>query len=158
MRHQVFGRKLGRDINARKALLRNLSSSLVVEGSIVTTLTKAKFVKGFVEKLITGAKGDLARHRDLSSQLTHVALIKLINEVGPGFKNRSGGYTRITKLGSRLGDAAPMAKLELLDYDKSLAKTVTKKPKPSVVKAKPAKVAKNQEKGQDSKKNQTAKK
>lgn len=155
MRHQVFGRKLGRDINARKALLRNLSSSLVVEGSIVTTLTKAKFVQGFVEKLITGAKGDLAHQRDLSSQLSHGAFIKLVHEVGPGFKNRSGGYTKITKMGSRLGDAAPMAKIELLVWDKTLAKSVVKKPKPVTPKKKPVKVEKKVE---DKKKNQSAKK
>ncbi len=155
MRHQVFGRKLGRDINARKALLRNLSSSLVVEGSIVTTLTKAKFVQGFVEKLITSAKGDLVHHRDISPQVSHGAFVKLVQEIGPGFKNRSGGYTRITRMGSRLGDSAPMAKLEILAWDKTLAKTVAKKPKPVTPKKKPAKVEK---KAEDKKKSQTVKK
>lgn len=131
MRHVVFGRKLGRDVAARKALLRNLASSLLVSGSIVTTESKAKFAKSFVEKIITTAgRNKLIQNRRLSAQITNKALQKLIKEVGPGFKNRNGGYTRIIKMSGRLGDGAPMAKLELLKFDQAV-----KSPEPKKVQA-----------------------
>jgi len=118
VKHLVFGRKLGRDINARKALLANLASSLFINGAIETTLAKAKFVKSYVEKLVTAAqKNRLSSKRALASVLTHQAFLKLIAEIGPGFATRSGGYTRIIKLGARVGDNAPMARLELLEWE-----------------------------------------
>jgi len=132
VRHAVFGRKLGRDINARKALASNLASSLLVKGHIVTTLAKAKFVKSYAEKLITEAKRpNLHTRRSVASRLTHEAFIRLITEIGPGFNARSGGYTRIIKLSTRRGDDAPMAKIEILDWDKSKTKVLTKSLKPA---------------------------
>ena len=119
MRHQVFGKKLGRDTNARKALLDNLASALIVSGKINTTLTKAKFARAYIEKLITSAsKNRLSKNRILASRLSQDALQRLLKEIGPGFTNRSGGYTRIIKTGQRLGDGAPMARLELLPIEK----------------------------------------
>lgn len=119
MRHLVFGRKLGRDTNERKALLANLSNSLISKGQITTTLAKAKFAQGYVEKLITAAKSNkLATQRSLAPYLTSQDFLRLVSEIGPGFLERKGGYTRIIKLGSRLGDNAPMARLEILPYQK----------------------------------------
>lgn len=132
MRHQVFGRKLNRDINSRRALASNLASSLLVEGHIITTLAKAKFVKVFAEKLITDAKRtSLHTRRSIASRLTHQAFIRLITEVSPGFEGRQGGYTRIIKLSTRLGDSAPMARIEILEWDKSKSVTLPKTAKPA---------------------------
>ena len=114
MRHNVSGKKLSRDTSHRKALLKNLSTSLVEHGSIVTTLTKAKYVKPYVEKLVTKARGgDLSGVRLVRRGLTTDAMTrKLVSEVAPKFAKRPGGYTRIKKLGRRDGDNAPMARLE----------------------------------------------
>lgn len=132
MRHQVFGRKLNRDINSRRALASNLASSLLVEGHIITTLAKAKFVKVFAEKLITDAKKtSLHTRRSIASRLTHQAFIRLITEISPGFATREGGYTRIIKLSTRLGDSAPMARIEILEWDKSKSVTLPKTAKPA---------------------------
>jgi len=126
MRHRVFGRKLGRDINSRKALLRNLSSSTLLSGHVVTTEAKAKFVRGYLEKLIRNTqKNSLVNYRDVASVLSGSALKKLVQEIGPGMEGRNGGYTRITKLTRRRGDDAPMAKLEILEWDKSKVKSIT---------------------------------
>lgn len=120
MRHGVFGRRLGRDTNSRKALLANLASSIIENGQVTTTLAKAKFVKPHVEKLITAArKNKLHLRRVIASSITHKAFLKLIGEVAPGFSKREGGYARIIKLGPRRGDAAPMARLALLEWEKS---------------------------------------
>lgn len=122
MRHQIFGRKLSRDIDARKALANNLVSNLFDKGQITTTLTKAKFARSYSEKLITRAKKNkLKDNRYLASLVNHTAFIKLTREIGPGFAKRVGGYTRIIKLTQRLGDAAPTARLELLEYEKKPA-------------------------------------
>lgn len=130
MRHLVSGRKLGRDTNSRKALSSNLASSLLVEGHITTTLAKAKFVRNFVEKLITDARGtSLHQKRTVASRLTHAAFIKLITQIGPGFADRQGGYVRIIKLSERRGDSAPMAKIEILEWDKSKAQPLAKNQK-----------------------------
>lgn len=119
MRHSVFGRKLGRDANARRALLGNLTSSLFVIGHLTTTLAKAKFTQSFAEKLITKAgKNSMAQRRVIAQKLTGSAFKKLTQEIGPGFKGRAGGYTRIIRLNNRRGDAAPLAKIELLKFEK----------------------------------------
>ncbi|MBI4037547.1 50S ribosomal protein L17 [Candidatus Curtissbacteria bacterium] len=119
MRHAVFGRRLGRDINARKALLSNLASSLLEKGQITTTLAKAKFARPYVEKIITNAqRRKLDRNRVIASSITPKAFGKLREEIAPAFKDRPGGYTRIIKLNTRLGDRAPMARLELMEYEK----------------------------------------
>ncbi|HLA03681.1 MAG TPA: 50S ribosomal protein L17 [Patescibacteria group bacterium] len=132
MRHRVFGRKLSRDINARKALLSNLATSLIVNGKLTTTVAKAKFAGSYVEKLITSAKGDrLFANRKLASVLSPAAFKKLVGEIAPGFSERHGGYLRIVKQITRRGDNAQMARLELLEWDKTKVKV------PKVVKAKP---------------------
>lgn len=121
MRHAYFGRRLSRDTNARKALLNNLASSLLEKGQITTTLAKAKFARPYVEKLITQAKrtNDLKGARRLASIVTNKAFSNLNSNLGPGFSSRNGGYTRIIKLSRpRTGDAAPMARLELLKIEK----------------------------------------
>ncbi|MBI3282716.1 50S ribosomal protein L17 [Candidatus Curtissbacteria bacterium] len=124
MRHLYFGRRLGRDTNARKALAGNLASALFLKGQVVTTLAKAKFARSYVEKLITRAKtkNDLAASRVIASRLRDQAFSKLRDAIGPGFAERRGGYTRIIRLLPRTGDAAPMAKLELLPIEKDAAK------------------------------------
>lgn len=123
MRHSVFGKKLSQDTNRRKSLLNNLASSLIIKGELTTTLAKAKFAKSHVEKLVSVAKKDkLHKNRILASKLSNSAFAKLINEIGPGFKQRSGGFTKITKLAPRRGDAALMAKLEFLEWDKTQTK------------------------------------
>lgn len=130
MKHSVFGRKLGRDLNARRALLSNLASSLMAKGSLTTTLAKAKFAGPFAEKLVTAAqKNDLYLNRYLASVLTTQAFQKLTKEIAPGFKNRRGGYTRIIRLAPRRGDAAQMARLELIEMEKLPATPKINQPK-----------------------------
>jgi len=125
VRHKVFGKRLSRDTNARKALLKNLASSLIINGKITTTLAKARFARGYIEKLVTVAKSrKLSSHRKMASGLTNEALKKLVGEIGPGFAARPGGYIRIIKLEQRSGDAAQMARLEFLQWEK----VPTKKP------------------------------
>ena len=123
MRHRVFGRKLSRDINARKALLANLATSLLENGKLTTTVAKAKFARPYVEKLITSAKGNrLFANRKLASVLSPAAFKKLVLEIAPGFSERHGGYLRIVKQVTRRGDNAQMARLELLEWDKTKIK------------------------------------
>ena len=116
MRHRVSGKKIGRDDSHRKALLRNMSISLVDHGSITTTLVKAKYVKPFFEKLVTRARSkSQVTVRELRKRLhNEVAVRKLINEIAPKYAKRPGGYTRIVKLANRDGDNALMARLELV--------------------------------------------
>ncbi|OGD86396.1 50S ribosomal protein L17 [Candidatus Curtissbacteria bacterium RIFCSPHIGHO2_01_FULL_41_11] len=126
MRHAVFGRKLGRDTNARQALLGNLASSLIASGRLTTTLAKAKFARAYVEKLITVArKNGLAQKRIIANKLSSPAFQKLTKEIAPSFKDRAGGYSRIIKLAPRRGDAAPMARLELIKVGKKTEKPLT---------------------------------
>lgn len=123
MRHLVSGRKLGRDTGSRRALLSNLASDLILHGKVKTTLAKAKFVQGHAERLITKAKkSKLGQKRVLASSITNKAFVKLVEEIAPGFEQRSGGFTRIVKLSPRVGDNASMARIELLEWDKSKAK------------------------------------
>ncbi|MCL2757981.1 MAG: 50S ribosomal protein L17 [Alphaproteobacteria bacterium] len=119
MRHQNKGRKFGRDTNARKALFRGLSKNLIEREQIKTTLPKAKDLRGVVEKLITRAKVDtVANRRLVAAELQDAALVKKIFTVlGPRYKDRPGGYTRVLRAGFRYGDAAPMAIIELVDRD-----------------------------------------
>lgn len=129
MRHAYFGKKLGRDTTARKALLNNLASQLLEKGQFTTTLAKAKFARPYVEKIITQAKSknDLRGIRVVASLVTNQAFSKLRTQIAPGFEKRPGGYTRIIRLNQRQGDAAPMARLELLEIEKGT--NVTKEPK-----------------------------
>jgi large subunit ribosomal protein L17 len=119
MRHLRAGRKLGRNATHRLALYRNLTRALVLSehGRIITTVEKAKEARRFIEKLITLAKrGDLhARRLALARLHDRVVIDKLFKEIGPRFKDRAGGYTRVVKrLQRRLGDAGHTAYLELL--------------------------------------------
>jgi large subunit ribosomal protein L17 len=116
MRHRVGGFKLKRDRNARKALLRGLVTSVILDERIITTVPKAKAVKPLVDKMITLAKQDtLASRRQAASFLnTPASVKKLFDTLGARFGQRSGGYTRITRVGFRQGDGAELAMLELV--------------------------------------------
>jgi len=116
MRHRVGGFKLKRDISARRALLRNLVTSVVMDERIETTIPKAKAAKPLVEKMITLAKeGTLHSRRQAASFLmTPESVKKLFDKLGPRFGQRNGGYTRIVRVGFRPGDGAEVCKLELV--------------------------------------------
>jgi large subunit ribosomal protein L17 len=118
MRHRRSGKKLGRDSAHRKALYSNLAGALIEHGRIKTTVAKAKAVKPFAEQMITlGKRGDLhARRLALAELRSQDVVHQLFADVAPRFADRPGGYTRIVKLGPRLGDAAEMVYLELVDY------------------------------------------
>ena len=118
MRHHRSGKKLGRDSAHRKALYSNLTGSLIEYGRIKTTVAKAKAVRPIAEKMITlGRRGDLAARRQALAYLRSNDIVHILfAEVAPRFTDRPGGYTRITKLGPRQGDAAEMAYLEFVDY------------------------------------------
>ncbi len=109
-------RKLGRNSDHRKAMLRGMVTYLVENGRMETTLTRAKELRAMAEKMITiGMKDDLHSKRQVYSYITKETVAKkLIDEVAPKYADRSGGYTRITKIGARKGDNAPMAVIELV--------------------------------------------
>ena len=117
MRHKKSGRRLGRNSSHRKAMFRNMATSLVQHETIKTTLPKAKELRRVVEPLITLAKEDGVANRRLAfDRLRDKAAVgKLFSDLGPRFKGRPGGYLRILKLGPRAGDAAPMALVQLVD-------------------------------------------
>ena len=119
MRHKKIGRRLGRDSSHRKAMFRNMAASLIEHESISTTLSKAKELRRTLEPLITLAKEDgVSRRRRAFNKIRNKAAVgKLFNEIGPRFKDRPGGYLRILKKGSRPGDSAPMALIQLTDYE-----------------------------------------
>jgi large subunit ribosomal protein L17 len=116
MRHKVAGYKLQRDPGARKALLRNLVTSVIEQERIVTSVTKAKAARPLVEKMITLAKEDsLHARRQAAAILQSPASVKkLFDKLGTRFGQRNGGYTRIVKLGPRKGDGSEQAMLELV--------------------------------------------
>ena len=118
MRHHRAGKKLGRDPAHRKALYSNLAGALIVHGRIKTTVTKAKAVRPIAEQMITlGRRGDLHARRQAMAYLRSQEVVhRLFAEVAPRFKDRPGGYSRIVRIGQRLGDAAEMAYLELVDF------------------------------------------
>jgi large subunit ribosomal protein L17 len=123
MRHRIAGRTLGRDAGHRKALFRNLIRALYLHGRITTTEAKARAIRADAEKLITKAKRGLAEggnrvhaQRQVVAYLNDKAAAqKLFDELAPRYETRNGGYTRIVKLGKRLGDAADMAIIELVE-------------------------------------------
>ena len=119
MRHRVVGRKLSRNAAQRKALLRGLATELLRHGRIQTTEAKAKSLRPVVEKLITlGKRGDLHARRQAAARLYDPPILqKLFAEIAELYQDRPGGYTRIYKLGPRKGDGAPMALIELVDYE-----------------------------------------
>src|SRR5512142_2376861 len=116
MRHRVGGWKLGRNTEHRRALLRNLTTSLILEERIETTVPKAKALRPQVEKMITlGKRGDLAARRQAGAYLmTKAAVDRLFETVAPRFGDREGGFTRITRAGWQKGDGAEKAFIELL--------------------------------------------
>lgn len=118
MKHRVFGRKLNRTSNERQRLFVNLSKFLILNGQITTTLAKAKAVQPSIEKMVSRAKlNTLANRRLLLKELSDVGIVnKLMKEIGPLFQNRNGGYTRIIKLGNRLGDSAKMVSFSFTEY------------------------------------------
>ncbi len=126
MRHRRAGKKLGRDSAHRKALYSNLAGALIEHGRIKTTVAKAKAVKPFAEQMITlGKRGDLHARRLALAELRSQDVVHLLfADVAPRFADRPGGYTRIVKLGPRLGDAAEMVYLELVDYEPAGASPV----------------------------------
>tara|TARA_B100001105_G_scaffold38816_1_gene27731 strand:+ start:1442 stop:1834 length:393 start_codon:yes stop_codon:yes gene_type:complete len=116
MRHNKSGRKLGRKTASRKALMSNLASALITHKRIKTTDAKAKELRMYVEPLVTFAKrGDLHARRQVLKKIPHKAIIhELFDTIGPSFSDRGGGYTRITKLGFRDNDRAPMSLIEFV--------------------------------------------
>ena len=115
MRHHNSNRKFGREKNQRVALLRSLAYSLTLKGKIKTTEPKAKELRPYMEKLVTlGKKQTIASRRTLESRVGAKAAKKIAGELSVAYKERAGGYTRITKLGPRATDASPMAVIEFV--------------------------------------------
>ena len=119
MRHGKVYRKLGRKPEHRKAMFANMCAALIKHEQIVTTLPKAKDLRSIVEKLITlGKRGDLHARRQAIAQMRDLAMVKKLFEVlGPRYKDRHGGYTRVLKAGFRYGDNAAKAVIEFVDRD-----------------------------------------
>jgi large subunit ribosomal protein L17 len=134
MRHRVKGKKLSRDSAQRKALLRNLVTSFLEKERIRTTLAKAKATKPVAEKMITLGKNNSLHSRRMALRFIYKKDVvkKLFDDIGPRFKERPGGYTRIVKIGPRSGDGAEMALLELVGSEfkkKDKKKSVAEKAK-----------------------------
>jgi large subunit ribosomal protein L17 len=119
MRHGFRGRRFNRTTEHRKAMFSNMCNALIKHEQIVTTLPKAKDLRPVIEKLITlGKRGDLHARRQLIAQLKDADMAKkLIDVIGPRYKERNGGYTRVLKAGFRYGDNAPLAVIEMVDRD-----------------------------------------
>ena len=117
MRHRKSGRKLGRKVAHRKALMSNLAIALISNKKIKTTDPKAKELRSFIEPLITRAKkGDIHSRRQVLKYISHKPTVReLFNVIAPSFSERNGGYTRITKLGFRDNDCAPISTIEFVD-------------------------------------------
>jgi len=121
MRHGKVHRKLNRTAEHRKAMFANMCAALIKHEQITTTLPKAKELRPIVEKLVTlGKRGGLHARRQAISQIRDVAMVKkLFDVLGPRYKERPGGYTRILKAGFRYGDNAPVGVIEFVDRDES---------------------------------------
>ena len=122
MRHKKGFNHLGRKKGHRRAMLANMASSLIVHKRITTTLAKAKALRSYIEPLITKSKDDATHSRRVVFSYLNdkVATAELFREVSPKVADRPGGYTRIIKLGTRLGDSADMAMIELVDFNELL--------------------------------------
>ena len=122
MRHRKLGRRFGRQSAHRQAMFSNMAASLIMHEQIVTTLAKAKDLQRVMDKYITLAKrGDLNSRRLAASRMRDDAMVKkLFDTLGPRYKDRAGGYTRVLKAGYRHGDSAPVAVIELVDRDESV--------------------------------------
>ena len=147
MRHRVKGRKLGRTASHRKATLIALATALLKHKRIKTTLAKAKETRGFVEKLITKAKkGDLHAHKQVMDVIKDKETVKeLFAEIVQKIGDRPGGYTRVVKLGNRLGDAAQIAIIELVDYNDIITAKAEERKEGKEIKAKEKKEAEESE-------------
>jgi len=121
MYHRNAKRRFGRTHEHRKAMFANLSQALIKHEQIVTTLYKAKDLRPIVEKLVTlGKRGDLHARRQAIAQMRDPLLVKkLFDVLGPRYKDRPGGYTRVLKAGFRYGDNAPLAVIEFVERDES---------------------------------------
>ena len=121
MKHNIKNKKLNKTTSHRKAMFMNMSNALIKHEQITTTLAKAKELRKFIEKIITlGKKGDLLSRRKSISVLQDKNMSKKVFEVlADRYKTRSGGYTRIIKLGNRFGDNAPTAVIEFVDRDEN---------------------------------------
>jgi len=124
MRHRKAGRKLGRTSSHRDAMLRNMVTSLLDQERIVTTVPKAKEARRLAEQMITlGKRGDLhARRQAMAYIRSENTVAKLFSQLSSQYADRQGGYTRIIRTGKRIGDAADMAIIELVDYKESVEK------------------------------------
>ena len=125
MRHNERFNHLGRTASHRQAMLANMAISLIMHKRITTTLAKAKALKKYVEPLLTRSKDDSTNSRRVVFRYLQnkEALKELFGEVAAKIGDRPGGYTRVIKLGTRRGDAAPIAFIELVDFDENMAKT-----------------------------------
>lgn len=119
MRHNKAGRRLGRTTSHRIAMFRNMVTSLLNHERVVTTDAKAKEIRSVAEKMITlGKRGDLHAMRQAAAYIREKSVVtKLFSTIAPRYKDRNGGYTRIIKLGQRLGDAAPLSVIELVQEE-----------------------------------------
>jgi large subunit ribosomal protein L17 len=119
MRHAKTHRKFNRRSDHRRAMLANLAASLIKHEQIITTLPKAKDLRPVVEELVTlGKRGGLHARRQAIAQMRDIATVKkLFDVIGPRYKDRQGGYTRVLKAGYRYGDSAPIAVIEFVDRD-----------------------------------------
>ena len=131
MRHKKGFNHLSRKTNHRKAMLSNMASSLIVHKRISTTVAKAKALRQYVEPLITKSKEDTTHSRRMvfSYLQDKAAVTELFREVSPKIADRPGGYTRILKTGTRLGDNADMCIIELVDYNENLLESTKQKAK-----------------------------
>jgi len=154
MRKRIFGRRLNKNTNKRKALFRSLMRSFILNEKLKTTDAKAASIRPEVEKLVTKAKqkGDAAQ-RDLMKKIPQTEVVhKIIRDLAPRFADRAGGYTRVLKLGNRLKDAAPMVLLQWTETSRIVAPLGAGKGKKEKKAAKVAKVAKIAEKKSQAKK------
>lgn len=129
MRHRLSGRKLGRTSTHKRALMRTMVTEFFENERMITTVFKAKEVRSVAEKMITLGKRDTlhARRQALSFIRKKQVVYKLFDTLGPRFAERNGGYTRILRLGTRVGDAAELAILEFVDFDAAKSKPATDK-------------------------------
>ena len=121
MKHNIKNKKLNKTASHRKAMFMNMSNALIKHEQITTTLAKAKELRRFVEKIVTlGKKGDLiSRRKTISTLQDNKMTRKVFDILADRYKDRSGGYTRIIKLGNRFGDNAPTAVIEFVDRDEN---------------------------------------
>jgi large subunit ribosomal protein L17 len=130
MRHQLSGRQLSRNSPHRRALMRNMCAALIRAETIRTTLPKAKELRRVVEPLITLGKTDSlpGRRRAFVTLRDDALVVKLFEDIGPRFRSRAGGYTRILRMGPRPGDSAPMALMQLVEAEAAPARPAGDEP------------------------------